>query len=123
MSFNLRLDESTHDIVIGRGAERTEGLALTKQLVKCRLLTVLGEWSPDTLIGLPWFTEVMVKGQKLSVIEGMVRDCILGTDHVLEVQSLTLSLNKDNRVLTIDFIALSDWGLFESSTNLSVGNN
>lgn len=123
MSFNLRLDESTHDLVIGRGAERVEGLPLTRQLVKCRLLTVLGEWGPDTTIGLPWFTEIMIKGQKLSVIEGMVRDCILGTEHVLELQALTLTLDKGSRVLTITFVALSDWGLFEDSTDLSVGNN
>lgn len=114
MSFNLKLDEHTHDLVIGRqGAERVKGLALTKQLVKCRLLTVLGEWAPDTTLGLPWFDEIMIKGQRLSVIEGLLRDCILGTDHVLDLLSFNMQLDKVTRTLTVSFEAVSDWGEFD----------
>ena len=120
MSFNLKLDEQSHDLVVGRGAVRVDGIALTKQLVKCRLLTVLGEWEADTALGLPWFTEIMIKGQRLSIIEGLLRDCILGTDHVLELQEFYIALNKGQRVLNVTFVALSDWGLFEDTTDLEV---
>lgn len=114
MSFNLKLDENTHDLIIGRqGAERVKGIDLTKQLVKTRLLTVLGEWSPDKSLGLPWFDEIMVKGQRMSVVEGLLRDCILGTDHVLDLLSFDMTLDKTTRTLTVAFEAVSDWGQFD----------
>jgi hypothetical protein len=114
MSYNLRLDENTHDLVMGRqGAERVAGVDLTKQLVKCRLLTVLGEWAPVPTLGLPWFDEIMIKGQRLSVIEGLLRDCILQTDHVLDLLSFNMTLDKATRTLSVSFEAVSDWGQFD----------
>lgn len=122
MSFNLKLDEGSHDIVLGRtGFERVNGIALTKQLVKCRLLTVLGEWAPDPSLGLPWFDEIMIKGQRLPILEGMFRDCIKGTDHVLDLLSLNLSLDVGSRTLTVSFEAISDWGEFEDT--ITTGGN
>lgn len=116
MSFNLKLDEFTHDLIVGRqGMERVKGLNLTKQLTKTRLLTVLGEWSQDPSLGLPWFDEIMIRGQRLSVIEGLLRDCILGTDHVLDLLSFTMTLDKPTRTLSVTFEAVSDWGEFDAT--------
>lgn len=118
MSFNFKLDPNTHDIVLGRsGFERVAGLGLTSQLVKCRLLTVLGEWTQDPSLGLPWFDEIMIKGQRLSVIEGLIRDCILQTDHVLDILTFNMNLDKTKRTLTVSFEAVSDWGQFDMTVS------
>lgn len=114
MAHNLKLN-SNNDIIIGRGTTRVAGRELTIQLVKCKLLTVLGEWKADPSLGIPWFSDIMVKAPDLSLVEGLILTCIKNTPHVLDVISINLQLDKDNRVLTVTFEALSDWGLFEST--------
>lgn len=120
MAFNLKLD-SNHDIIIGRGTTRVAGLDYTIQLVKNRLLTVLGEWKANKSLGLPWFSDIMVKAPDLSLVEGLILSCIKGTPHVLDVLRINLELDKSNRVLNVTFEALSDWGLFEG--NVPFGGN
>lgn len=120
MAHNLKLN-ADNDIVIGRGTSRVEGLEYTVQLTKNRLLTVLGEWKADQSRGLPWFSDVMVKAPDMSLIEGLILTCIKETPHVLDVLSINLKLDKVNRVLSVTFEALSDWGLFESS--IPIGGN
>jgi hypothetical protein len=117
MAFNLKLN-SDNDIIIGRGASRVAGKEFTIQLVKNRLLTVLGEWKADTSLGLPWFSDIMVKAPDLSLVEGLILDCIKRTKHVLDVTSIDLSLNEKTRTLTVTFTALTDWGLFDSTVAL-----
>ena len=120
MAFNLKLN-SDNDIIIGRGTARVEGLAYTAQLVKNKLLTVLGEWKADPSLGLPWFSDIMIKNPDLSLVEGLILSCIKGTPHVLDVLSIALSLDKETRILTVTFEAISDWGTFGNT--VSVGGN
>lgn len=114
MAFNLKLN-SNNDIIIGRGASRVEGLSYTAQLTKNRLLTVLGEWKADTSRGLPWFSDIMIKNPDLSLVEGLILSCIKETPHVLDVLSITLTLDNKTRILTVTFEALSDWGTFNNT--------
>jgi len=114
VAHNLKLN-SDNDIIIGRGTTRVAGLEYTIQLVKNKLLTVLGEWKANQTLGLPWFSDIMVKAPDLSLVEGLILSCIKNTPHVLDVLSINLALDKNNRVLNVTFEALSDWGLFESN--------
>lgn len=120
MAFNLKLD-SNHDIIIGRGTARVEGMAYTAQLTKTRLLTVLGEWKADPNLGLPWFSDIMIKSPDLSLVEGLILSCIKETPHVLDVLSISLVLDKETRILTVTFEALSDWGTFNDT--VATGGN
>lgn len=118
MANNLQLNPDTWDIIIGRGATRVGGLSFTAQLVKSRLLTILGEWKPTPNLGMPWFDAVMTKAPDLSLIEGLVRDVIIETPHVLDVSYVNLNLDKGMRTLNISFSAISDWGDFEEEVSL-----
>ena len=120
MAFNLKLN-SDNDIIIGRGASRVGGKEYTAQLVKNRLMTVLGEWKADPSRGLPWFSDIMIKAPDLSLIEGLILSCIKETPHVLDVLSISMSLDKETRTLTVTFEAVSDWGTFNST--VAVGGN
>lgn len=120
MAHNLKLD-SNNDIIVGRGTSRVAGLEYTIQLVRNRLLTVLGEWKADPSRGLPWFSEIMVKASDLSLVEGLILTSIKDTPHVQDVLSINLNLDKGSRLLSVSFEALSDWGLFES--NVPFGGN
>lgn len=120
MAHNLKLDVN-NDIVIGRGTTRISGLEYTMQLTKCRLLTVLKEWKANQALGLPWFSDIMIKAPDISLIEGLILSCIKNTPHVIDVLSIDLQLDKNNRMLNVSFEAMSDWGLFTS--NVPFGGN
>ena len=109
MAGNLALD-SNHDIIIGRGATRIDGAAQVAQLVKCRLLTLLGEWKQDTSLGLPWFDAIFTKQVRPSDIEAAIANIIRGTAGVQQLISIDVNPDYRERFLTISFVAISDYG-------------
>jgi len=119
MAGNLKLDPDTWDLVVNRGMERVDNLALTSQLVKAKLQTVLGEWEPEPTLGMPWFDSIFTKAIDITLIQSLVVSEIKKVDHVQDVSSINLNVDKGTRVLHIDFVAISDWG--EISNTLSVG--
>lgn len=109
MSGNLALD-SNHDIIIGRGATRIGGVEFVAQLVKCRLMTLLGEWQNDTSLGIPWFDSIFNKGVRIADIQVAVANVIRTTNNVREILSLDIVPDYRLRQLSITFSAISDYG-------------
>lgn len=109
MAGNLALD-SNHDIIIGRGATRISGAAQVAQLVKCRLLTLMGEWKLDSSIGLPWFEAIFTKQVRPADIEAAIANIIRGTPGVQQLISIEVDADFSVRSLGITFSAISDYG-------------
>ena len=109
MAGNLALD-SNHDIIIGRGATRIGGAEQIAQLVKCRLLTLLGEWKQDTSLGIPWFEGIFTKTVRPADIQLTIANIIRGTAGVQQLISIELDADYRARTLTITFTAISDYG-------------
>ena len=109
MAGNLALD-SNHDIIIGRGTTRISGAAQVAQLVKCRLLTIFGEWKLDNSLGLPWFEAIFTKQVRPSDIEAAIANIIRGTVGVQQLISIDIAADYRARSLGISFTALSDYG-------------
>lgn len=109
MAGNLALD-SNHDIIIGRGATRIGGAEQVAQLVKCRLLTLLGEWKQDTSLGIPWFEGIFTKNVRPADIQLTIANIIRGTAGVQQLISIELDADYRARTLTITFTAISDYG-------------
>lgn len=109
MAGNLALD-SNHDIIIGRGATRIGGAGQIAQLVKCRLLTLLGEWKQDTSLGIPWFEGIFTKNVRPADIQLTIANIIRGTAGVQQLISIELDADYRARTLTITFTAISDYG-------------
>lgn len=109
MAGNLKLD-SNHDIIIGRGATRVGGAEQVAQLVKCRLLTVLREWKFDQSLGLPWFESILTKNVKISDIQLAVSNIISSTPGVRQILDIKVNADFRERVLKIEFIAVSTYG-------------
>jgi hypothetical protein len=105
---NLKLDEN-HDIIVTRSIARTDGLEYCAQLVKCRLLTFLGEWKLDPNIGIPW-TGVLDRSYDISATKFAVQRTIETTPGVKSLNSLTLKADNETRLLTVDFTATSIYG-------------
>jgi len=115
MSFNLKLDPVTHDLIIGAGFERVEGAEYVIQLVKTRLLTFLGEWELDPSLGLPWFE---FGSLELAQAQGVIADVIKSTPGVQALTSINVS--REGRDLYVNFTARTIYGTDGSST-ISMG--
>ncbi|MCX8966800.1 hypothetical protein EHW66_17965 [Erwinia psidii] len=114
MAGNLKLD-SNWDIIIGRGATRISGADFVAQLVKSRLLTLLGEWQADTSIGLPWFEGLLGKNTKPSDIQVAISNLILSTTQVSNVNYVTVTPDYKARTVLIEFSADSIYGTIENT--------
>lgn len=108
MAYNLKLDVN-HDIIVGRSVERVEGLLYVTQLVKCRLLTFLGEWKLDRSVGVPW-TGVLDRTYDISATKFAIQQTIVTTPGVKTLDALTLKADNTTRLLTVEFTATSIHG-------------
>lgn len=106
---NLMLDPLTHDIIPGRQMTRVSGALYVAQLVKCRLLTFLGEWVLDRNIGAPWYG-VLERHYDISATRLAVKNIIETTSGVLVLESLELQADNRTRQLSIQFTAKTTYG-------------
>ena len=113
--------DGNNDIVIGRGAGRVDDSQYTLQLVKNRLLTLLGEWEFDRSIGLPWFTTLLGANYDINVIETQVRNTILQTSGVASLVSLNIDVERTARQATIRFEATTIYNTIISDVVFGVG--
>ena len=111
---NLKLD-SNHDIIIDRGATRVTGVEQVAQLVKCRLLTLLGEWKLDPDLGLPWFEAIFTKNVRPADIEAALANVIRTTKGVRQILSLTVTPDFRTRQLSVSFLVVSVYGDIEDT--------
>lgn len=109
MSVQIALDATTNDIIKldGGGIARVNEGRYTIQLVKNKLLTLLGEWPLDPSKG--WLNlEDYKRNPDLFDIEMRARQIILGVKGVLEIVTLSLALSQ--RILTLTFEANTIYG-------------
>lgn len=109
MSVQIALDEATNDIikVEGGGIARVTDGRYTVQLVKNKLLTLLGEWVLDPSKGWLNFSDYK-KNPDLFDIELRAREVILSVRGVQKIDTIGLELSK--RVLTLTFTATTIYG-------------
>lgn len=109
MSIQLALDQNTNDLIKleGGGVARVRDGRYVVQLVKNKLLTVLGEWSLDPNIG--WINASdFAKNPDLFAIEIRAKEVILSVPHVASIDTFNMELSK--RVLTVSFTATTTFG-------------
>lgn len=111
---NLKLD-SNWDIIPGKGMTRIVGVDYIAQLVKCRLLTLYGEWDLDLTLGVPWFNEILGTTAGINTAQQIILDTINQTWGVYEV--ITFDATYSNRQLSITFTAASIFGDFTSEVS------
>jgi hypothetical protein len=112
MTQQIALDSATNDIIKleGGGIARVVDGRYTVQLVKNKLLTILGEWRLDTSLG--WINyDDFTRNPDLFDIELRARGVILSCKGVQKIDSLQLELSK--RVLTLTLQATTIYGGIE----------
>lgn len=84
-----------------------QGLEETAQNLFVNLKTYQGEWFLDQSIGMPWFQDILIKGQPINIISGLIKDAIVNTDGVTELNKFELDYDNETRTMTLDAKAKS----------------
>jgi len=94
---------TNHDIVLdGRDLKITTEDEDLVQRLKIKLQFLLDEWFLDTSKGLPYTQLIFEEGiNDLSRLQSIYRTEILNTEGVDKINSLDLSIDRDERTLTI----------------------
>lgn len=107
--MNLKLG-SDGDLVINRGAETVSGQQLVAQLIGNRLKTIKGEWSLNTTIGVPWFTDLLIHTYDLELVHSWIYKTLASTPYVTNVNNLVLAVDSQGRKLLVSFEVSSLYG-------------
>lgn len=92
------------------------------QSMAIRLRFFRGEWYLDTDAGLPYLTDIMVKGPETrSHVEALFKRAILNTPGVTGLKSFGMSFDAAQRTLKIEFSAESVYGQISNAEVLLNG--
>lgn len=106
---DIELDPFTHDLVLTGGDLRVvDGVT---QHLKQRLLTILGEWFLDLSIGIPWFDEILGKGNDLTLAESLIKSTISDTPGVRSLVTFNIEASQTSeRTALVSFTITLDNG-------------
>lgn len=90
------------DLVLTRDAD-ARGAHAVLQDILCRLRTFAGEWFLDNEIGVPYYQTVFIKNPDMAVVNGALKDEILGTPGVLSLDFYESREDRRFRRLTVSF--------------------
>lgn len=103
--------DSTHDMAYdGVNQSVVSGRDQVKQNLKIRLLMIQGEWFLNSQLGLPLFSQILVKNPDYSAIDVLIKATILDTPEVVEITSYSSTVNKSARHMTVNFQATTIYG-------------
>ena len=109
---DIQLDHLNHDLDIqSNDLVMVEGIDDIVQNVKIRLWFFYAEWFLNTGIGMPYFTDILVKIPNLANIEAIVKREILNSYGVNEITKFKLTFDRATRKATIDFQINTIYGL------------
>lgn len=87
------------------------------QAVKTRLALFTGEWFLDVTDGTPWTTQVLGKYTN-DQYDAVIRDRILGTTGVTQIDSYSSTVNTATRTLTVTATIDTQFGTATFTTTI-----
>ncbi len=100
-SFN-DLDLTSGDLRIVKAADAVS------QHLRIRLRFIRGEWFLDLRIGIPYFSDILIKAINLMSVRGIYAEVIRKTPGVISLGDLALEFDRSARILGVPFSALLD---------------
>lgn len=83
------------------------------QNLAIRLRFFLNEWFLDTTVGIPYYEDFFIKAPNRIRIESVLKEEILDTEGVNEINSFTSDFNSTLREFSVNFSATTDEGLID----------
>lgn len=107
---NLYIDPATGDLYTTGGITLVRGIDAARQRIQNALEMWLGEFFLDLREGVPMREAVLVKRPDLGIIEEVFRGVILRDPEISSVDSMSLTLDRETRSLTVDWVAIWEDG-------------
>lgn len=80
------------------------GTHTVAQLITQRLRFFLGSWFLNTDEGVPYYQQILVRDPDPATVDGLLRECILGTPGVAALQSYDSRTDRARRTMTVRFV-------------------
>lgn len=91
------------------------------QKIRIRLLWFEGEWRWDVDEGLPYMSDLLIKNPDIDTFESMVRSKIFEVEEVTDVREVLIAYDRQTRIATIRYTALTDYETIKEEVKLNVG--
>jgi len=115
--MNIFLNGDNDITMVDGGLLLVTGAEEIRQLVGQTLRSFEADWFLNLELGLPYFQTMLQKVTTLSEIEGIYLDAISGIRGILDIETFSLSFNKENRRADISFRALTTNGILDFTFN------
>lgn len=91
------------------------------QKIRIRLLWFEGEWRWDVDEGLPYMSDLLIKNPDIDTFESIVRSKIFEVEEVTDVREVLITYDRQTRIATIRYTALTDYETIKEEVKLNVG--
>jgi len=98
----------------------TTGADAIAQHLKAKFQLFLGEWFLDTSIGVPYYEDILIKKPSFVVVQEILKDVILETPGVLELETFKIDFDSSTRTFTLEFKVLTTEGEIDFSQEVEV---
>ncbi|WP_158782510.1 hypothetical protein [Pantoea sp. BAV 3049] len=90
-----------------------DGAERVRQQIEFRLSLFRGEWFLDGDFGTPYFQSILGKQVTINGAISAIKTQILDVDGVTTLNDFTWSLDRENRKLSVEFEAQTDYGIIQ----------
>lgn len=122
MAYDLAMNIATNDLTLKNNdlmlIDNAERVA---QQIQITLQFWLGEWFLDTSEGVPYLEHVLVKNPNENHIRQILTEKILSVEGVNSVTSMTLTLERIRRFLTVEYEVDTTYGFITDRAVLGYG--
>ncbi len=119
MAIDFALDAVSHDLVLENfDFKMSFGKDEIVQRVKIRLLTFQGEWFLDTLQGISYYDNILIKNPDVRLVDALIRAEIQETAGISEIESYQSTFDTANRKYSIVFSINTEFGQAEITQEL-----
>lgn len=117
IDFKLNADG---DIALSGGysADTVTAGDLVAQRIRCRLKTFRGEWFADTSFGVPYFDQILGKGNSIKSIRAVFAAEIAKVPGVVSLSRIDIAFDRQSRELSLLIRVLGDSGEIVTGFNL-----
>jgi len=110
-TIRVRRLDADYEPVFGQGkSDYIEDLDAVVQIIKSRLLLLMGEWWEDTADGLPLWQSILGQRNSKVVVDNLIQQRILKTQYVTGIESLTSTYDSSSRAYTFTAVVNTQFG-------------
>jgi hypothetical protein len=114
---DIKINPSTGDLELSSTGDiqwTSEAEAVAQRL-RIRLQFFKGEWFADTRVGIPYYSDILLKNPSKRLVLSIMSEVILGTPGIARLVSLDYTLSRPTRELSLVFVAETTEGFILDS--------